>query len=57
MVASTGPDRRAPLVGLAQFMGNNWAVNSVLIHQVRVHPLVLKCVFTTAKLKASLLQH
>ena len=56
MVASASSDLRALLVGLAQLVGNNWAVNSVLIHQVRVHPLVLERLFTTAKLKASPLQ-
>lgn len=32
MVASTGPDLRALLFGLAQLMGDNWVVNNVLIH-------------------------
>lgn len=57
VVAFTGPDLRALLFGLAQLMGDNWAVNNVLIHQDACSSTGDECVFTSAKLKVSLLQH
>lgn len=44
------------LFGLVCLTGRNWAAKSALIHQMFVHPLVLKCVLSSAKLEALLLQ-